>query len=74
MSTYYCVGSRVNFRSSSNKEKTFTGVITGYTPGRSYAFIRDDGTEKPRPVAPDRIIGLAAKAPPIAGPGPTLVA
>lgn len=55
----YAVNSRVRFRSSANKEITFTGTITGYDEKRDYAFIRDDGRERPRPVAVKRIIGYA---------------
>jgi hypothetical protein len=62
MSHRYPAGTRVHFRSSSDSTKSFTGQITSYCAKGEYAFIRDDGRMKPRPVAVTRIIGFAMGA------------
>lgn len=66
--THYALGSRVRFRSTGNREVIFTGAIAGYSADKAYAFIRDDGRPKSRPVDVKRILGLAVLAEPVIGP------
>jgi hypothetical protein len=62
MSHRYPTGTRVRFRSTSDSTKFFAGQIVSYCEKGEYAFIRDDGRAKPRPVAVNRIIGFAMGA------------